>query len=95
MSQRTQLDGGWTTRSVLLAAGSAIITMMIALQLSAWHLWLQDEGWSVVFIPAIVGSIVLAIRHPGHKLLTTMLFFPVLAAMMFLAGACLPLGPTH
>jgi len=86
-------DRGWTVKSLLLATGSAIVTMMIALQLWAWHLWRDDEGWSFVFVPAIVGSVVLAVRHPGRGLLTVLLFFPVLAVLMFFAGACLPLGP--
>jgi hypothetical protein len=88
--QRRMVD--WTWSSVLQAAGLATAGMMIALQLTQWHLW-PDIEWSFLFVPAALGSAFLALKHPGTSLLATFLFFPLLMFFMFLAGACLPLGP--
>ena len=85
-------SSGWTLKSLLLATGLAIAGMMISMQLYEWHLW-PDAGWSFLLVPAIGGSVFLAIRHPGTSLLTTFVFFPLLLVLMFYAGACLPLQP--
>jgi len=71
----------------------AFVAMLLALQLHRWNLW-PDAPWSFVLVPAAFGSAYLALTRPGNNLLTTLVFFPMLVALMFYAGACLPLGAT-
>jgi hypothetical protein len=76
------------------ATGFALAGMMVALQMTAWHVW-PDIAWSFLVAPAIMASVVLALRHPGTGLLTAFVFFPLLLFLMFYAAACLPLAPTR
>jgi hypothetical protein len=82
---------GWTLKSIAIAAGVSLAGMMIVLQLIQWHLW-PEMGWSYLVIPAMGGSVFLALKHPGTGLLTTFVFFPLLLVLMFYAGACFPLS---
>ena len=82
---------GWTLRSVLLATGISFAGMMIALQLYQRQLW-PDIDWSYLWVPAIGGSLVLAKRHPGTRLLTIFVFFPLLIVLMFYTAACFPIS---
>lgn len=91
MEPRSPQSQGWTLRSVLVATGLSLAGMMIAVQLDLWHLW-PDIEWSFLIIPALGGSLFLALRHPGTGLLTTFVFFPLLLALLFYAGACFPLS---
>ena len=81
-------------KSLLQAAGVAIAVTMIGIQLYHWGIW-PDVPWSFVVVPALVGSAFLALRHPGHRLLTAFLFFPLLVLLVFYVGACFPLGPSR
>jgi len=78
---------------VLTATGISVIGMMLTLQLHRWHWW-PDDDWSFLLVPAFIGSLFLALKHPGTNLLTTFVFLPLVVALLFYAGACIPLAPT-
>ena len=92
MPSSNQASKSWTLRSIGVAVGFAMAGMMVAMQLMAWGLWPGVE-WSFLVVPAVVASVLLALRHPGTGLLTAFVFFPVLLFLMFHTAACLPLAP--
>jgi hypothetical protein len=89
--QKRATDAGWTARSVAVAVAASLVSLIACVELARAGAWPQDEGWALIGLPAIIGSVVLAWRHPGMKVLAACLAFPLLWALMFYAAACLPI----
>lgn len=68
-------SAGWTAKSAGMAA-IASVSVMVLFQLLAESGWGRDLVWAPLIVPALAGTAVLAIRHPGTWLLSALLYFP-------------------
>ena len=90
--QTSRDSEGWNGRSVLVAAATAFVSLTGFAQLARLGGWPEGEEWALIVLPAVIGSAVLAWRHPNTKVLSAAVAFPLLWALMFYAAACLPLS---
>ena len=73
----------WSARTVITAFVIAALMLVFTIAMARRRLW-PDLAWSELAIPALVGALYLAWRHPAHRILPFAVFLPVCLFALFL-----------